>query len=91
MGGGDLYISYREPDGHWTPAKNMGPRINSSKQDYCPYVDLLRGAFYFSSDRRGEVSSPVSYDQLSDLAEGIINGLGNIYSVKWNGFDKYDK
>ncbi|MFX8945995.1 hypothetical protein ABTN08_20450, partial [Acinetobacter baumannii] len=27
-GGRDLYVSYRKPNGTWSPAVNMGPTIN---------------------------------------------------------------
>ncbi|WP_262696316.1 TolB-like translocation protein [Kordiimonas aquimaris] len=33
-GESDLYISYRQTDGSWGPAINMGPRVNSDKDDF---------------------------------------------------------
>ncbi|QBY03965.1 hypothetical protein E2K93_06005 [Thalassotalea sp. HSM 43] len=33
-GGSDLYISYRQQDGSWGPAINMGEAINSDKDDF---------------------------------------------------------
>jgi len=32
-GGSDLYISFRQKDGSWGPATNMGDKINSDKGD----------------------------------------------------------
>lgn len=32
-GGPDLYISFRQTDGSWGPAVNMGPRVNSDRSD----------------------------------------------------------
>ncbi|MFC6978023.1 hypothetical protein [Microbulbifer taiwanensis] len=32
-GGSDLYISFRQEDGSWGPAINMGEKINSDKWD----------------------------------------------------------
>ena len=33
-GDADLYISFRENDGTWGPAINMGPQVNSDKADF---------------------------------------------------------
>ena len=38
FGGGDLYISFREPDGSWAEAKNMGEEINTEHYEFCPFV-----------------------------------------------------
>ena len=53
IGGQDLYVSYRTPDGEWTPAKNMGPRVNSESGEICPSVSLDGEYFFFTSRRRG--------------------------------------
>jgi len=34
FGESDLYISFRQPDGAWGSAINMGPQINSDKDDF---------------------------------------------------------
>jgi hypothetical protein len=34
FGGSDLYISYRQQDGSWGPAINMGDKVNSDKEDF---------------------------------------------------------
>lgn len=33
-GGPDLYISFRQADGSWEPAINMGPQVNSDNSDF---------------------------------------------------------
>lgn len=38
FGGTDLYISFRQPDGSWGPAINMGVEVNSDKEDFYPSV-----------------------------------------------------
>ncbi len=38
LGGADLYISFRQPDGTWGQGVNMGETINSADIDYCPMV-----------------------------------------------------
>jgi Tol biopolymer transport system component len=45
-GGGDLYISYKNSDGVWKKAENMGSEINSPKLDYCPFVFADRQSFF---------------------------------------------
>lgn len=37
-GGGDLYISYKNADGVWQVAKNLGKEINAERYEYCPFV-----------------------------------------------------
>ena len=53
IGDGDLYVSFRTPDGAWTPPKNMGPAINSDKRDFCPTVTPDGKYLFFSSKRLG--------------------------------------
>jgi hypothetical protein len=38
FGRGDLFISYKDPDGTWTQSKNMGKEVNEEKTEYCPFV-----------------------------------------------------
>ena len=38
FGGNDIYISYRQKDGSWGPAINMGDKVNSAREDYYPSV-----------------------------------------------------
>jgi Tol biopolymer transport system component len=54
LGGQDLYISFRTNDGSWTPAKNMGNRVNSESGEICPSVSLDGKYFFFTSRRRGK-------------------------------------
>ncbi|MCX2681409.1 ankyrin repeat domain-containing protein [Galbibacter sp. EGI 63066] len=38
FGRGDLYISFKNDDGNWTKAVNMGKEINTKHYEYCPFV-----------------------------------------------------
>ncbi|SFR51909.1 WD40-like Beta Propeller Repeat [Robiginitalea myxolifaciens] len=38
LGGGDLYISFKDANGTWSEAINMGDDINSDAYEFCPYV-----------------------------------------------------
>lgn len=53
IGGMDIYISYRNRDGSWTNALNMGRRINSTDNEICPSVSLDGSTLFFTSRRRG--------------------------------------
>ncbi len=37
-GGQDLYISFSDQDGTWTPAIDMGPAVNSDRDEMFPFV-----------------------------------------------------
>jgi len=52
MGGTDLYISFRTPDGGWTEAMNLGPPVNTTSNDLCPQVSA-DGRFLFWNSHSG--------------------------------------
>jgi hypothetical protein len=82
MGGGDLYYSKKDHTGAWSPSVNMGPLINSENLDYCPFLDIPRGNFYFTSDRVKTQSGKIkNVTDIDHLANGLLNGMGNIYFV----------
>ncbi|MFW6275830.1 MAG: hypothetical protein ACOC2M_04270 [bacterium] len=82
LGGGDLYYSRKDENGNWIPAVNMGPGINTGKLDFCPFIDVSRGNFYFSSNRMlipdKKIENPA---ELENLSNNILNGMGNIYRI----------
>ncbi len=83
MGGGDLYISIKGESG-WSPAKNLGPEINSSRLDYCPLIDFTNRILYFTSNRKERV--PPSLETLTTFEEvstDVGNGMGDIYWVRF--------
>jgi len=52
-GGDDIYVSFRERDGSWCNAINMGSRINSAKSENRPYVTTDEKYFFYTSNKRG--------------------------------------
>lgn len=83
FGGGDMYLSKRQKDGSWGPAKNLGPEINSEKTDYCPYVNWTTKTLYFTS-RRSTVSNKTGFTKMDDLLEELgkfEDGSSRIYKV----------
>ena len=82
-GGGDLYVSFRE-NGVWTPARNLGPKINSRAWDGRPYVTADGKYLLFTSTRdfgHRRLEKRVSYSELLELLKGPLNGRTNIYQV----------
>jgi outer membrane protein OmpA-like peptidoglycan-associated protein len=49
-GGKDLYISYRTAEGKWSPAKNMGPEINTKGDELAPFIHPDNQTLYYTSD-----------------------------------------
>ena len=45
-GRGDLYISFRNSNGTWTTAKNLGKEVNGLVSEYCPFV-TSDGKYFF--------------------------------------------
>jgi hypothetical protein len=37
-GAADLHVSFRRTDGSWTPARNLGPLVNTAATEFCPWV-----------------------------------------------------
>lgn len=50
LGDGDLYISFKKPDGGWTKSKNMGSLINTSGHELCPFVSYDKEYLFYTSD-----------------------------------------
>jgi hypothetical protein len=50
-GQGDLYISFRDENGEWQAAKNMGERVNSSGHELCPFVTKDRKYLFYTSNK----------------------------------------
>ncbi len=82
MGSGDLYISSKDKDGNWSPAENMGDKVNSKYMDYCPYVDTKNNILYFTSKRnRNDASDFKTIQNLLDSYNGYENGMSRIYKT----------
>lgn len=87
FGGTDLYISTKDENGLWKPAKNLGEEINSDKIDYCPFVDFSTNTFYFTSERsRQNKSYPkqLSMDEILLKMNKSPNGLSRIFFTKFD-------
>lgn len=87
MGRGDLYMSRKDPNGNWMPARHLPAPINSEGLDYCPYVTPDKKYFIFTSSRmRKEWNSDkaVTYKEYIRLLSRPGNGQDDIFWVKFN-------
>ena len=75
FGGGDLYISYRR-DEEWTPARNLGSKVNGPGLEISPYLSPDGRFFLFSSAR--EMADSVT----GERPDRPQNGLGDIYQME---------
>ncbi|MBV1888241.1 MAG: hypothetical protein KUG51_03015 [Urechidicola sp.] len=87
FGGVDMYISRKDVNGKWLPAKNMGDKINSKFTEYCPFLDFKNGTFYFTSDRSNQkpkFETQLSIEEILDEMNSSPNGLSRIYVLKFD-------
>lgn len=85
MGGGDLYMNYKLKDGRWSESIHLGPEINSTALDYCPYYDKINRQLYFTSNREYSISDTIkTLIELSELQTQVMNGAGNIFRVPFD-------
>ncbi|WP_409770907.1 OmpA family protein [Thermaurantimonas sp.] len=65
QGGLDLYRCYRLPDGRWSAPENLGPTVNTSKDEKSPYIHSDGVTLYFSSNGHGGIGGhDIFYTQL---------------------------
>ena len=66
----DLYVSFRNDNGSWTPPKNLGPTINTRAKEAFPFVSFDGKYLFFMSNRVSELNRSL-----------IADGPGNVYWV----------
>jgi len=52
QGGSDIYVSHLRLDGTWSDPENLGPSINTSGDDQCPFIHADNQTLFFTSDGR---------------------------------------
>jgi hypothetical protein len=50
----DIYISFKNNDGSWSPAQNLGATINTSHEESSPSISSDKRYLFFASDRGGD-------------------------------------
>ena len=51
LGQGDLYISFKDKQGNWSDAINMGESINTDKHELCPFVSANGKYLFYTSNQ----------------------------------------
>ncbi|MDX2172912.1 MAG: OmpA family protein [Bacteroidota bacterium] len=85
LGGTDLFMSKRQPNGEWGPAVNLGYPINTSLDENSLLVDPAGKLAYFASDRQGGYGNLDIYQfELPEdvRPEKITFTKGKIYNAK---------
>lgn len=49
-GGKDIYVSHLQPDGRWGQPENLGPSVNTSGDEQCPFIHADNQTLYFTSN-----------------------------------------
>ncbi len=49
-GGADIYVSHLQPNGKWSTPENLGPQVNTSGDDQCPFIHADNQTLYFTSN-----------------------------------------
>lgn len=82
LGSGDLYISYRQEDGRFSPRMNLGPGINSDKMDYCAFYDADNSRLIWTS-KRSAVGNQVFTDlsAFNAATQQYENGQSRLYQT----------
>jgi len=84
LGSGDLYISFKDKDGNWMKAKNMGDKINTPGSEYCSMISPDGKYLFFTSagrDPRRIPDKPLTYEDFKKYHNSSKNGLSDIYWV----------
>ena len=84
----DIYITYKDKNGEWTPAQNMGPVINTRNNDLSPFCHPTYDIIYFASN--GQLYSFGEYDifksHLKDSKWSEPQNIGPLINGKGNEF-----
>lgn len=50
FGGSDIWVSHRQANGRWSEPENLGPEINTSGDESCPFIHADNQSLYFTSN-----------------------------------------
>ena len=89
FGGMDIYVSYYKK-GYWTVPINLGPGINSAKDEMYPVLGT-DGKLYFASDREGGQGGLDIYQvgQMDDADVTKWQGVSNLGDPFNSAFDDF--
>lgn len=49
-GGSDIYVAHLLPSGRWSSPENLGPSVNTSGDEQCPFIHADNQTLYFTSN-----------------------------------------
>jgi TolB protein len=96
----DLYISFKNSDGTWTSAKNMGNKINGSNEDFMASITPDGDYMFFNSAKTGDLGynaywlsasviekwRPIQIDTTQKITfESWRDGNAEIYMMNYDG------
>lgn len=91
FGNGDIYISYKDPNGGWTNPLNLGEKVNSGYFDSSPFLSSDFEYMFFVSNRiepsAGLSGGLNSIQDVYRFLRSCNNGRTNIYIVKTDNID----
>jgi hypothetical protein len=82
MGSADIYIAFREADGHWGKPIHVGGEVNTPSLENAPSLGRHFGELYVSSNRQPETHFPKDQDDLASLQHRLqqpLNGSRNLW------------
>lgn len=72
LGGRDIYMSRKQPNGEFGPAINLGPKINTKFDEDCPFIHPDGKTLYFSSKGHKSMGGFDIFSTTIDLATATI-------------------
>ncbi len=73
-GNGDLFVSFRRPDGSWSEPANLGATINTAAHEFCPMMSP-DGQYLFFSRRYGDTWETTTDGDVFWVEAGVLERL----------------
>ena len=88
LGGRDIYISKKMPDGSWGKAENLGPTINTAFDDDAPFIHPDGITLFFSSQGHNSIGGyDIMYSAFKDGKWGEPTNIG--YPINTTEDERY--
>jgi outer membrane protein OmpA-like peptidoglycan-associated protein/tetratricopeptide (TPR) repeat protein len=78
LGGRDIWVTHRLPTGKWSRPQNLGPAVNTSGDESCPFMHADNQTLYFNSNGQpGYGSTDLFFSKkISDSLWQMAENLG---------------
>lgn len=88
LGGRDVYISKKMPDGSWGKAENLGPTINTAFDDDAPFIHPDGITLFYSSQGHNSIGGyDIMYSTFKDSKWGEPTNIG--YPINTTEDERY--